>query len=104
MRGSFDPKERDRWIPQGEKLLRVLLANSNMLPIGEDLGTVPSDVRDCLQRLVRVHSAERFFYLFSKYIIIRAFRAPKSFGGNDNGDLRKKASRSSRTNNTMQTA
>jgi 4-alpha-glucanotransferase len=50
-KGSFDPKERNFWIPQGEKLLRMLLANSNMLPIGEDLGTVPSDVRDCLQRL-----------------------------------------------------
>lgn len=56
-KGSFDPKERDLWIPQGEKLLRMLLANSNMLPIGEDLGTVPSDVRDCLQRLVSVETS-----------------------------------------------
>lgn len=58
-KGSFDPKERDLWIPQGEKLLRMLLANSNMLPIGEDLGTVPSDVRDCLQRLVSLKLKNR---------------------------------------------
>jgi len=49
--GAFDPPDTKLWIPQGEELMKMLLETSEMLPIGEDLGTVPTDVRICLQRL-----------------------------------------------------
>lgn len=49
--GHFEPVDEKKWIPQGEGIMRVMLANSPMLPIGEDLGTVPPEVRQCLRRL-----------------------------------------------------
>jgi len=49
--GSFDPAEADQWMPQGEKLLTTILKECTMLPIGEDLGSVPSEVRIALQHL-----------------------------------------------------
>jgi 4-alpha-glucanotransferase len=48
--GFFIPQDPAQWIPQGEKILRTLCQNS-MLPIGEDLGAVPPNVRECMQRL-----------------------------------------------------
>jgi len=49
--GSFEPAEESKWIPQGEEIMRMIVNNCTMLPIGEDLGTVPIDVKLCLQRL-----------------------------------------------------
>jgi len=49
--GSYQPQEESLWIPNGEKHLRVLLESSQMLPIGEDLGAIPPEVRVCLQKL-----------------------------------------------------
>eukprot|EP01114_Cavostelium_apophysatum_P012614 TRINITY_DN2867_c0_g1_i1.p1 TRINITY_DN2867_c0_g1~~TRINITY_DN2867_c0_g1_i1.p1 ORF type:complete len:649 (+),score=168.30 TRINITY_DN2867_c0_g1_i1:126-2072(+) len=49
--GSFEPSEPAKFIEQGEEVMKVLLANCDMLPIGEDLGTVPPEVRVSLQRL-----------------------------------------------------
>lgn len=49
--GHFDPLDKHEWIPQGEKIMRIMLERSSMLPIGEDLGTVPPEVRQCLARL-----------------------------------------------------
>lgn len=50
-KGKFIPEERGRWIPQGTMIMHLMLRNSDMLPIGEDLGTVPPEVRDCLRGL-----------------------------------------------------
>lgn len=49
--GHFIPSDKKEWIPQGEKIMRLMLENSSMLPIGEDLGTVPTEVRHCLSEL-----------------------------------------------------
>lgn len=49
--GSFVPPEQWKWLEHGEKILRKLLSFSHMLPIGEDLGTVPPEVRQSLRSL-----------------------------------------------------
>jgi len=49
--GHFIPEDKALWIPQGEKIMRIMLEHSSMLPIGEDLGTVPPEVRVCLRHL-----------------------------------------------------
>lgn len=49
--GQFIPENTKEWIPQGNKIMRMMLENSSMLPIGEDLGMVPHEVRNCLQSL-----------------------------------------------------
>jgi 4-alpha-glucanotransferase len=49
--GHFIPSDPAQWIPHGEKIMRMMLETCPMLPIGEDLGTVPTEVRQCLKRL-----------------------------------------------------
>lgn len=49
--GHFIPPEKHQWMHQGETVMRVMLKNCSMLPIGEDLGTVPKEVRECLRSL-----------------------------------------------------
>ena len=49
--GRFIPEDRAMWIPHGEKIMRVMLEEQSMLPIGEDLGTIPPEVRVNLQKL-----------------------------------------------------
>jgi 4-alpha-glucanotransferase len=49
--GYFYPIDERIWLPQGEENMRMMLANSSMLPIGEDLGVVPTEVRRLLQSL-----------------------------------------------------
>lgn len=49
--GRFDPESEDTWIDHGKKIMRVMLESCPMLPIGEDLGTVPPEVRCCLESL-----------------------------------------------------
>jgi 4-alpha-glucanotransferase len=49
--GKFEPANESLWIPQGEGLLRMLLSASSLLPIGEDLGTVPPAARKTMHSL-----------------------------------------------------
>ena len=49
--GFFLPQDSHLWIPQGKKILGNILQNCSMLPIGEDLGAVPPEVRSCLKEL-----------------------------------------------------
>lgn len=49
--GHFVPQDTREWLPQGEKILKMMLKESKMLPIGEDLGTVPKEVRTSLKNL-----------------------------------------------------
>lgn len=51
LEGHFFPAEENQWIPHGKKNLVFMLKGCKMLPIGEDLGTVPPEVRDCLKNL-----------------------------------------------------
>lgn len=49
--GHFIPSDEGVWISHGEKIMRMMLANCPMLPIGEDLGTIPPEVRINLKNL-----------------------------------------------------
>lgn len=49
--GSFFPSDPDEALKQGVKLLTMMIEASDMLPIGEDLGTVPPEVRQELKNL-----------------------------------------------------
>ncbi|MGA8164265.1 MAG: 4-alpha-glucanotransferase [Waddliaceae bacterium] len=49
--GKFTPGLKRKWLAQGNHILEELLNNCRMLPIGEDLGTVPKEVRESLLRL-----------------------------------------------------
>ena len=49
--GIFEPSELSTFITQGEELMQMILSNCDMLAIGEDLGTVPIEVRISLQKL-----------------------------------------------------
>src|SRR5262249_5252482 len=49
--GRYISENKEVWIPQGEKIMKMMLANCPMLPIGEDLGSVPPEVRQCLKNL-----------------------------------------------------
>ncbi len=49
--GYFMPDDANCWIPQGEKIMRMMLNTCQMLPIAEDLGDVPPVVRECMARL-----------------------------------------------------
>lgn len=49
--GQFFPHDERDWIPQGLKLLRMMLNSNFMIPIGEDLGVIPNGVREVLHTL-----------------------------------------------------
>lgn len=49
--GYYLPPNPVDWVPQGEKILRMMLASCSLLPIGEDLGVVPPSVRESLSTL-----------------------------------------------------
>jgi 4-alpha-glucanotransferase len=70
--GYFDPKDESKWLPQGDKILRMMIEHSAMLPIAEDLGTVPDDVRKNLEELgicgTKVMRWERNWGTDQKYI------------------------------------
>lgn len=49
--GSFVPEDPALWIAHGRRILEVMLQAAPMLPLGEDLGQVPPEVRVCLKEL-----------------------------------------------------
>lgn len=49
--GCFFPKEESLWEPQGREILEALTHATEMLPIAEDLGVVPTIVRPILQEM-----------------------------------------------------
>jgi len=49
--GVFMPSEEHEWIPHGKNLMEMMLAAAPILPIGEDLGLVPTNVKQCLYQL-----------------------------------------------------
>lgn len=49
--GFFIPQDSSAWIDHGQKILLMMINNCSMLPIGEDLGTIPPIVRTCLHAL-----------------------------------------------------
>lgn len=75
--GKFIPEDKSQWIPQGEKIMRMMLGNSSMLPIGEDLGEVPPEVRKCMRSLgicgTKVMRWERNWETDKSFIDIRDY-------------------------------
>ena len=49
--GKFLPENPALWIPQGREILQMMLSTSSMIPIAEDLGTVPPSVHTTLTEL-----------------------------------------------------
>jgi 4-alpha-glucanotransferase len=50
--GGYIPPDENTWIECGKKYLEMMLQSApRLLPIGEDLGTVPPSVRTCLREL-----------------------------------------------------
>lgn len=49
--GFFIPHDQFLWIEHGGHIMRMMIENCDMLPIGEDLGVVPPEVRACLSKL-----------------------------------------------------
>lgn len=66
--GGYQPSDKNAWIPQGEKILRIMCETTNMLPIGEDLGSIPKEVYLNLQKLVLSSLFALFTFHFSMII------------------------------------
>lgn len=49
--GKYLPEDPQLWIPQGSHIMKMMLDSCEMLPIGEDLGNVPSEVRNNMREL-----------------------------------------------------
>jgi 4-alpha-glucanotransferase len=49
--GHFDPPNQAEWADHGSRLLKMMVEFSSILPIGEDLGTVPVATRTCMHEL-----------------------------------------------------
>lgn len=49
--GHFIPQDPSLWLPQGKELLSMMLQNCSLLPIAEDLGTIPDAVYPLLKEL-----------------------------------------------------
>lgn len=49
--GAFVPTDESTWLPQGKKILLMMLQSCPLLPIGEDLGMIPPEVRTTLTSL-----------------------------------------------------
>lgn len=80
LHGFFVPDESLKWLEQGDKNLSMMLQATNMFPIGEDLGQIPENVRDCLKKLgipgmkivrwERYWDKDRSFIPFDQYPVL----------------------------------
>lgn len=48
--GFYIPEKKEIWLAQGQLFLKELLAGSTLLPIAEDLGVIPPEVRQTLSQ------------------------------------------------------
>ncbi|HEY4254764.1 MAG TPA: 4-alpha-glucanotransferase [Chlamydiales bacterium] len=51
MEGHFVPPDPNLWMNQGREILQMMIDASPLLPIAEDLGTIPKGVTDVLKEL-----------------------------------------------------
>lgn len=49
--GLFIPDDKTIWVEHGRQIMWMMLEKCEMLPIGEDLGVIPPEVRSCLSML-----------------------------------------------------
>jgi 4-alpha-glucanotransferase len=49
--GTFLPSDPALWMPQGQKILEMMIGACPLLPIAEDLGTIPAGVYPILKKL-----------------------------------------------------
>lgn len=72
--GAFIPANESEWIPHGKKLMEMMLHSAPILPIGEDLGLVTNEVKQCLYNLgicgTKMMRWERFWETSGDYIPI----------------------------------
>lgn len=70
--GHFIPGDQSTWVEHGRRIMWMMLEKCNMLPIGEDLGVIPPEVRTCMSMLgicgTRVVRWERRWNTDRKYI------------------------------------
>lgn len=75
--GAYAPPEKDKWIPHGRPIMEMMLASCPMLPIGEDLGVVPTEVRECLSEIgicgTKVMRWERFWEQDGSFVPIDTY-------------------------------
>lgn len=75
--GFFIPQDETTWIDHGQRIMLMMLKACSMLPIGEDLGIVPPEVRTCLSALgicgTRVMRWERKWKEDSQFILIEDY-------------------------------
>ena len=70
--GHFIPENKSLWPIQGQKILEMMLKASPLLPIAEDLGTIPKEVYSILKALgicgTKVIRWERYWEKDKQYI------------------------------------
>ncbi len=75
--GRFIPFDKSLWLPEGREHLEMILRYSPMLPIAEDLGLVPTEVRETLAELgicgTKVMRWEREWKTDGSYIPIQEY-------------------------------
>lgn len=49
--GSFYPPDQRLWVDQGTEILTMMIESSPLLPMAEDLGTIPKEVYSVLKKL-----------------------------------------------------
>ena len=72
--GSFFPPDQTLWAGQGTELLEMMIDATTLLPMSEDLGTIPKEVYPILKNLgicgvkvVRWQTKEGRYIPFSEY-------------------------------------